>query len=145
MIAVFSRVLSAEVKVDSSIISSISKGLLVYLGVEKGDTEENADKMIYKILNERIFEDENEKMNYSLTDTKSDVMIISNFTIASSTSHGLRPDFGSAEKPDPANSLYKYVSEKVKLSGLNVAMGEFGADMKITSVADGPVSLIIKS
>ncbi|MDR1627563.1 MAG: D-tyrosyl-tRNA(Tyr) deacylase [Oscillospiraceae bacterium] len=128
-------------------VSQIEKGIVVFLGIQKGDTEKDAEVLCEKILNLRIFEDESRKMNLSLKNISGEIMIVSNFTICSNTKHGRRPSFECAAPPETAKKLYEnfcenmnkiYVPEKVKT-------GRFGSEMKITIINDGPVNIIIES
>ncbi len=145
MTAVIQRVKSAAVSVGGKTVGAINSGLLILLGVKEGDSEREAEKMAEKILKMRIFEDENEKMNFSVSDVKGEILVISNFTLCASCRRGTRPDFFGAAKPDVANMLYEYFIEKMKSSGLKTESGEFGADMKIDTSLDGPVTIILDS
>ena len=145
MTTVIQRVERASVSVDGRIVGSIGSGLFLLLGVKEGDTERDAEKMVDKILKMRIFEDENGKMNFSVSDTGRDILIVSNFTLCASCRRGTRPDFFGAAKPGEAKRLYEYFIEKAAESGLNVQSGEFGADMKIDTCLDGPVTIILDS
>ena len=145
MIAVIQRVLESSVKINNEIVGSINQGLLVFFCVENGDTDEKISYMVEKILNLRIFEDENGKMSKSLQDINGDMLIISQFTLAGNTQKGRRPDFTGAAKPNIAKPIYeKFISEVGKVINGKVAQGQFGADMKVALVNDGPVTLIIK-
>lgn len=145
MIAVIQRVLESSVKINNEIVGSINQGLLVFFCVENGDTDEKISYMVEKILNLRIFEDENGKMSKSLQDINGDMLIISQFTLSGNTQKGRRPDFTGAAKPDIAKPIYeKFISEVRKVINGKVAQGQFGADMKVALVNDGPVTLIIK-
>ncbi len=144
MKAVIQRVLSAELKVDGKTISDIGKGLVVFLGVGKGDCEQNADYFIKKLPSLRIFEDDCGKINKSITDVNGEILLVSQFTLYANTSHGNRPDFLAAEIPDRANELYLYVADGLKNIGVSVKLGVFGADMKISQVNDGPFTVIME-
>lgn len=144
MKAVIQRVISANLKVDGKTISEIGKGYVVFLGVGKGDTKENADYFIKKIPPLRICEDENGKINKSIVDTVGEILLVSQFTLFANTSHGNRPDFLSAEAPERANELYLYVAEGLKNAGIPVKLGVFGADMKIEQINDGPFTVVIE-
>ena len=144
MKAVIQRVLDANLKVNGELISQIGKGYVVYLGVKKGDTTLEADYFIKKLPTLRIFEDENEKINRSILDEKGEILLVSQFTLLANTSHGNRPDFLDAEKPDRANELYEYVLEGLKKQGISVKKGVFGADMKINQTNDGPFTVILE-
>lgn len=144
MKAVIQRVLNANLKVDGELVSEIGQGYVIFLGVKKGDTFEDADYFIKKIPPLRICEDENGKINKSIIDVGGEVLLVSQFTLYANTSHGNRPDFLSAESPDKANELYKYVAEGLTKQGLNVKLGVFGADMKINQTNDGPFTVILE-
>ncbi len=144
MKAVVQRVLSANLKVDGKLISEIGVGYVIFLGVKKGDTKEDADYFIKKIPPLRICEDENGKINKSIIDTCGEVLLVSQFTLYADSSHGNRPSFIEAESPDKANELYLYVAEGLKKQGLTVKLGVFGADMKISQINDGPFTVILE-
>lgn len=145
MIAVLQRVLEASVKIEKVTAGSINQGLLVFFCVESGDTEDKIPYMVEKIINLRIFEDENGKMSKSLQDINGDMLIISQFTLAGNTQKGRRPDFTGAAKPEIAKPMYeKFISEIQKIINGNVAQGQFGADMKVSLINDGPVTMIVK-
>ena len=144
MKAVIQRVLSAQLKVDNELISKIDKGYVIFLGVGEGDTKENADYLIKKIPPLRIFEDENGKINKSILDVGGEILLVSQFTLFADTSHGNRPSFLTAEKPEKANEMYLYVAEGLKNAGISVKLGVFGADMKITQTNDGPFTIILE-
>lgn len=139
------RVQNASVTVENETIGSISKGLLVFVGVSNTDTREIADKMIHKLLNLRIFSDENGKTNLSLSSVNGELLIISQFTLYADCKHGNRPSFTDAGKPELANALYGYIIEKCKESVTKVACGEFGADMKVSLLNDGPFTIMLDS
>ncbi|MDY6024174.1 MAG: D-aminoacyl-tRNA deacylase [Candidatus Borkfalkiaceae bacterium] len=143
MKAVIQRVTEAELKVDGELISKIGKGYVIFLGVGKGDNEEQADYLIKKIPPLRIFEDENGKINKSIKDVQGEILLVSQFTLYANASHGNRPDFLQAETPDKANELYLYVAEGLKAAGVTVKTGVFGADMKIKQVNDGPFTILL--
>lgn len=138
------RVDRASVSIDGELYSEIGHGLLVLLGVEKTDGMENVQKLADKIINLRIFEDENEKMNKSLLDVDGEILVVSQFTLCGDTKKGTRPSFDKAAHPDIANDLYEsflqYIKQKVKV----VKNGKFGAMMKISLVNDGPVTFMIE-
>lgn len=144
MKAVIQRVLEANLKVEGKLISEINKGYVIFLGIKKGDTMEEADYMIKKIPTLRINEDENGKINKSIMDINGEILLVSQFTLYANTSHGNRPDFLSAESPEKANEMYLYVAEGLRKQGLNVKLGVFGADMKISQVNDGPFTIILE-
>ena len=144
MKAVVQRVLEAELKVDGQSISKIKNGYVIFLGVKKGDTKENADYFIKKIPPLRICEDENGKINKSIVDTNGEILLVSQFTLLANTSHGNRPEFLDAEAPQLANELYEYVLDGLTKQGLSVKKGVFGADMKINQTNDGPFTIILE-
>lgn len=139
---VVQRVSGATLKVEGQLISEIGKGLAVYVGIAAGDTEKQMDYYAEKLVKLRIFEDENGKMNLSVKDIGGEILSISQFTLLADVSHGNRPGFSGAERPERANELYEYFSEKVAALGVPVKKGVFGADMKITQLNDGPVTII---
>ena len=145
MIAVIQRVSSSSVKVEGEIVGQIGKGLNILLGVKKGDTSEDMLKLVNKIVNLRIFQDENDKMNLSLLDVKGEVLIISQFTLAGNIKKGRRPSFDDSEKPDIANKLYEEFVQEVSTQGVKTQTGEFGAMMDVQINNDGPVTFIIDS
>lgn len=146
MKAVLQRVANANVKVDNKIIGDINGGLMILLGVWENDTKEDADKLIKKIPYLRIFEDENEKMNLSCLDVNGEILVVSQFTLCADCSHGRRPSFIQSAPPKEANELYEYFVEELKKSGVSkVETGEFGADMKVSLLNDGPVTIILDS
>lgn len=142
MRAVLTRVTSASVTIDGQVRGAIEKGFLVLLGVSVGDTEAEADKVADRICGLRIFEDENGKMNVSPTDAGAEMLIISQFTLFADVK-SRRPGFTGAARPDTAIPLYERVIFKCRERGFKVETGEFGADMKVASVNDGPVTIII--
>ena len=144
MKALIQRVKKASVTIDDNLYSSIGAGLLVFLGVEKGDTEVNADKLAEKLVNLRIFEDENEKMNLSLKDVKGEMLIVSQFTLCGDCKKGTRPSFDKSAPPDIANELYEYFISKIKTSGIFVQTGQFGAMMEVELINDGPVTFMVE-
>jgi D-tyrosyl-tRNA(Tyr) deacylase len=146
MKAVIQRVKNANVVVDNKELSSISNGLLILLGVAKGDTKEDADKLVKKIPVLRIFEDENEKMNLSCLDIDGEVLVVSQFTLCADCSHGRRPSFTPSAPPREAQSLYEYFVDEMKKTDVKkVCTGQFGADMKVSLLNDGPVTIILDS
>ena len=144
MKAVVQRVSNAAVTVDGSITGEIEKGLLVLLGVGKNDCEEDADHLASKIAGLRIFTDDNDKMNLSLDSVDGSVLVISNFTLFGDCSHGKRPSFFDAARPETAEPLYEYFCGALRRCGVKkVEKGIFGADMKVSLLNDGPVTLIL--
>ena len=144
MKAVIQRVKNANLWVDGKQISAIDKGLVVYLGVEVGDVQANADYLAKKIANLRIFEDDNGKMNYSVLDVGGQILLVSQFTLLADTSHGNRPSFVMAETPAVANDAYINFATLLKNHGVPVQMGVFGADMTINQCNDGPVTIVME-
>jgi len=140
LIALLQRVSSASVDVDDQEIAKINQGLLVLLGVEKGDTDEVVPRVVDKLLKYRVFSDAEDKMNLSLLDIKGDLLLVPQFTLAANTQKGLRPSFSSAASPDEGDRLFKKAIECASQSLQNVQAGKFGADMKVSLLNDGPVT-----
>ncbi|MCC8072925.1 MAG: D-tyrosyl-tRNA(Tyr) deacylase [Clostridiales bacterium] len=146
MRAVLQRVTEASVTINGNLYSSINQGYLILLGVAQGDTEEDADKILKKIPVLRVFEDENGKMNLSCLDVNGEILVVSQFTLCADCSHGRRPSFTSSAPPYEANKLYTYFVDELKKTGVSkVCTGEFGADMKVRLLNDGPVTIIFDS
>jgi D-tyrosyl-tRNA(Tyr) deacylase len=145
MRCVVQRVDRARVIVDEQIISSIGKGVLVFLGIEKGDSYGDADFLLEKIIHLRIFEDSQGKMNLSLLETSGEILIVSQFTLLADCRKGRRPSFISAEEPEEARRLYDYFISMAGGKIDHVGTGEFQAIMKIESVNDGPVTMLLDS
>lgn len=141
---VIQKVKKAKVEVEDKTVGQIEKGYMVLLGVKKGDTKENADYLARKLCNLRIFEDENGKMNLSLKDVQGSLLLISQFTLYADCTSGNRPSFTNAAKPEFANELYEYIIEECKKQIPNVQTGIFGADMQVSLVNDGPVTIILE-
>ncbi|MCM1235717.1 MAG: D-aminoacyl-tRNA deacylase [Ruminococcus flavefaciens] len=139
------RVEKADVKVDSNIIGSIGKGFLVFVGINQSDTTQIADKMVHKLLNLRIFRDDNGKTNLNLMSVDGGLLIISQFTLYADCKHGNRPSFINAGNPDMANNLYEYIITKCKETVKNVQHGEFGADMTVSLINEGPFTIMLDS
>lgn len=142
---VIQRVTEANVKVDGEIIGEIGKGFMVLIGVGEDDTREIADKMVKKMTGLRIFEDENGKTNLSLADVGGQMLLISQFTLYANCRKGNRPSFIEAGAPDKANEMYEYIIEECKKIVPVVERGQFGADMKVSLVNDGPFTIILDS
>ena len=140
---VIQRVLHAEVQVDGNTIGKIGKGLLVFVGAGQDDTKEIAYKYLRKLLGLRIFEDENGKTNLSLKDVDGELLIVSQFTLYANCKKGNRPSFIEAGEPHMAEALYEYMIEEAKKSVPVVEHGEFGADMKVSMLNDGPFTVIL--
>ena len=136
---VIQRVNEASVKVEGKVIGRIGKGFLVLVGVGQEDTKEIADKMVKKLLGLRIFDDEHDKINLSLTDVGGELLLISQFTLYANCKKGYRPSFIEAGAPDMANEMYEYIVSQCRQAGYKVETGEFGADMKVELLNDGPV------
>ena len=145
MTAVLQRINRATVFADGEFSGEVGKGLYILLGVIEGDTQEDARLLCEKISKLRIFSDENDKLNLSVTDIDGEVMIVSNFTLAADYSHGNRPDYFSAAAPAEANSLYEYFISLMEQKVKRVATGKFGADMKTELSTDGPVTIVMYS
>ena len=141
---VVQRVKQAKVEVDHKKIGEIGKGFLVLLGVTHEDTKQIADYLVKKLCQLRVFTDENEKMNLSIQDTKGELLIVSQFTLYADCSQGNRPSFTNAAKPEKANELYEYFIEKCKENDMKVEHGEFGADMQVSLINDGPVTIVLE-
>ena len=144
MKAVIQRVTSASVTVDGRTTGEIGQGLLVLLGVEKGDDESNADWLAEKISGLRVFSDEEGRMNFSVRDVGGALLVVSQFTLAGNCSKGKRPSFDTAAPPDEGRRLYEYFTDAVKRLGLPVQTGVFQADMQVSLVNDGPVTFILE-
>lgn len=144
MKAVIQRVTSASVTVEGHIVGQIEAGIMVLLGVEKGDTEAGADWLAEKIAGLRIFSDQEGKMNRSVMDIAGALLVVSQFTLAGNCSKGRRPSFDTAAPPDEGQRLYEYFVDAVRRSGLPVQTGIFQADMQVALVNDGPVTFILE-
>lgn len=144
MIAVIQRVSEASVVVDGETVGKCGKGLCILLGVAKGDTEADADALAKKIVNLRIFEDENGKMNLSVQDVGGGILAVSNFTLLAAYKKGNRPDYMGAEAPQRANQLYSYFADLLN-QAVPTERGIFGADMKLNILNDGPVTIVMDS
>lgn len=141
MIGLIQRVRSAQVDVDQQTIGKIDQGILLLLGVQREDTNQLADKLLHKVINYRIFEDNGGKMNQSLLDIQGELLIVSQFTLPADTRKGLRPSFTPAAPPAMGLALYEYFIEQANLAiEPSVQTGEFGADMQVSLVNDGPVT-----
>ena len=144
MKAVIQRVKESSVSVDGEIVGHIAQGILVLLGVADGDTREEADYLADKIINLRIFEDENGKMNRSLMDIGGQILVVSQFTLLGDCRKGRRPSFINAARPEEANALYEYFTKQIREKGIPVQNGRFGAMMDVSLINDGPVTLILE-
>ena len=145
MIAVLQRVFNATVYADGDLSGSISKGLYILLGVEKGDSEADAAILAEKIAKLRIFSDDNGKMNLSVLDIDGEALVVSNFTLSANYAHGNRPDYFGAAAPKDAESLYEFFKESLMSRIRKVESGVFGADMRTEMATDGPVTIVMNS
>jgi D-tyrosyl-tRNA(Tyr) deacylase len=145
MRAVVQRVTSASVKVDDIIVGNIETGLLILLGVTHNDTQSDADYLVDKIINLRIFDDDDGKMNRSLSDVSGSLLVVSQFTLFGDTRRGRRPSYIDAAPPAMANNLYEYFVKKAIQAGINVATGKFQAMMDVSLVNNGPVTILLDS
>ncbi|UMQ40042.1 D-aminoacyl-tRNA deacylase [Chryseobacterium sp. Y16C] len=145
MKVVIQRVSESSVKVDGIIVGEIGKGLMLLVGIDENDEKTDADWLVQKILNLRIFGDEDEKLNLSVQDIKGEILCISQFTLISDYKKGNRPSFIKAAKPDKAIPLFDYFKEQISNSGLKTESGIFGADMKVSLINDGPVTIVMDS
>ena len=145
MIGLLQRVKNASVTVNEQVIGAVKQGLLVLVCAEKGDSAEQCEKLAKKVLAYRIFEDENGKMNKSVSDIGGEILIVSQFTLAADTAKGLRPSFTPAADPETGKRLYEHFIEKIKESGLKTETGQFGANMQVALINDGPVTIWLKA
>ena len=141
---VIQRVKNASVEVDNKIVGEIEKGFLVLIGIKVGDTKQQADYLVKKVCNLRVFEDENQKMNLSLKDVGGKLLIVSQFTLYGNCNDGNRPSFIEAARPEEAIPLYEYFCDECSKNGIEVQRGIFGADMKVQLLNDGPVTIVIE-
>lgn len=142
MKALIQRVSEASVTIDGTVTGAIEKGLLVLLGVEREDDQEALGKLLHKVMNYRIFPDEDGKMNLNVSQAGGSLLVVSQFTLAADTRKGLRPGFSAAAAPDEAERLYNEFVSAAAETGIRVETGKFGADMKVALVNDGPVSTL---
>jgi len=145
MKAVIQRVSEASVNVDDQIVGEIGKGLMLLIGIDENDEKPDADWLIQKILNLRIFGDENDKLNLSVKNISGEILCISQFTLIADYKKGNRPSFIKAAKPEKAVPLFEYFKEEIAKSGLKIEKGIFGADMKVSLINDGPVTIVMDS
>ncbi|MCZ2083195.1 MAG: D-tyrosyl-tRNA(Tyr) deacylase [Flavobacteriales bacterium] len=145
MKTVIQRVSEAHVKVDGKIVGEISNGLLLLIGIDEEDEKADADWLVQKILNLRIFGDEEGKLNLSVLDISGEILCISQFTLIADYKKGNRPSFIKAAKPDKAIPLFEYFKTEIAKSNLKIASGIFGADMKVSLLNDGPVTIVMDS
>lgn len=142
---VVQRVSNASVTIENNVIGSINKGFLVLIGITDSDTKEIASAMIKKLINLRVFNDNQNKMNLSIKDINGSLLLVSQFTLYADCTHGNRPSFTSAARHDFANELYKYIISECQKYEIPIETGEFGADMKVELLNDGPVTIILDS
>lgn len=143
---VIQRVKEASVTINNELISKVQKGLLILIGIEDLDTEEDINWLIQKVVNLRVFDDENGVMNKSIIDIDGDILVVSQFTLFASTKKGNRPSYIRASKPDFAIPMYEKFCDRLRnLFGKNIQTGKFGADMKVSLINDGPVTILIDS
>ena len=145
MIALIQRVTEASVVIDGSVFSSINKGLLVLIGIELSDSEPSVLQLSKKILNLRVFDDDKGLMNLSVSDIGGEVLVVPNFTLAADTSRGNRPGFSTALKPDLAKPLFDSLYSNIKAELTSTRQGRFGADMQVSLVNDGPITISLKT
>jgi D-tyrosyl-tRNA(Tyr) deacylase len=145
MIAVIQRCSRGKVTVSEKVVGEIDNGLVILLGVQKGDTEKDADFLVNKISGLRIFSDENDKMNLSIKDVNGSALVISQFTLCGDTKKGRRPSFIKAATPNDGNRLYEYFMLEMKKGGVPIECGEFGAMMDVELVNNGPVTFVMNS
>lgn len=145
MKVVVQRVSEASVIVDENVVGKINTGFLLLIGIHEDDAEADADWLISKILNLRIFSDENDKMNVSILEIEGEILCISQFTLLADYKKGNRPSFIKAAKPEIAIPLFNYFKKKIAESTLNIESGIFGADMKVSLINDGPVTIVLDS
>lgn len=141
---VIQRVSNASVTIENEKFSSINRGLLVLFGAAKGDCEDMLEYLAQKLLKLRIFQDENDKMNLSISDIKGEILVVSQFTLCADCKKGTRPSFDTALEPNLAKEYYEKFVSILKNSGLNVKTGKFGAHMQVELINDGPVTIIIE-
>jgi D-tyrosyl-tRNA(Tyr) deacylase len=139
------RVRGARVDVEGATVGAIDQGLLVLVGIEPQDTRASADKLLHKLLNYRVFSDADGKMNLSLSDVGGGLLLVSQFTLAADTRSGMRPSFSKAAPPALGAELFDYLLEKAKTSHSTVASGQFGADMQVHLINDGPVTFLLET
>ncbi|MEW6003010.1 MAG: D-aminoacyl-tRNA deacylase [Nitrospirota bacterium] len=145
MKALLQRVKEAKVDTEGRPVAKIGKGLLVFLGIERGDTERDFEYLLKKVSNLRIFEDARQKMNLSIRDVNGEVLVISQFTLSADCRRGNRPSFDDAEEPEEAKEMYTKFIDRLKEEGIRVSTGEFGSYMQVYLVNDGPVTIMLDS
>ncbi len=145
MIGLLQRVTEASVAIDKKIVGRIDQGLLVLVGVEKNDTETQANRLLERLLSYRVFPDDEDKMNLSLTDINGGLLLVPQFTLAADTQKGKRPSFSSAASPDKGQELFQYLVERAQADFPDVETGRFGEDMQVSLVNDGPVTFWLEA
>ncbi|MFT5395888.1 MAG: D-tyrosyl-tRNA(Tyr) deacylase [Gammaproteobacteria bacterium] len=145
MIGLLQRVTQAQVTIDSDTVTSINTGLLVLIGIEKNDSEKQAQRLFEKLIGYRVFPDEQGKMNLSLQDIKGDLLLVPQFTLAADTQKGLRPSFSNAAAPELGKQLFEYLTAYARQQFASVEIGVFGANMQVSLVNDGPVTFWLKA
>ena len=145
MIGLLQRVTEASVRVSGETVGEIDRGLMVLLGVERGDGEAQADRLLERLLGYRVFPDENDKMNLSLRDIGGELLLVPPFTLPANTKKGTRPGFSPAAPPDEGRQLFDYLVGQARAAHETVACGEFGADMQVQLINDGPVTFWLQS
>ena len=138
------RVKKAGVNIDGESVSDISNGILALVGIEKGDTKEQVEKLAKKVVNLRIFPDDNDKMNRSIIDVNGEMLIVSQFTLCGDCKKGTRPSFDKSAPPQIANELYEYFISQVQSYGIKTGTGKFGAMMEVSLINDGPVTFMLE-
>lgn len=139
------RVLEASVTVEGNLIGKIDHGILAFIGIEKDDNEKNATNLAQKLLNYRIFADDNDKMNNNVQQANGGILVVSQFTLAANTCKGLRPSFSSSAPPDEAHKLYLFFISQLQNQYPHIETGKFGADMKVSLINDGPVTFLLEN
>lgn len=145
MKALIQRVSQASVQVNQRSVGAIEHGLLVLVGVDKGDDEARADKLLHKLLHYRVFSDDDDKMNRNVQQVEGGLLLVSQFTLAADTGRGLRPSFSSAAPPAEGERLFRYLVEQASQAWPKVATGEFGANMQVSLINDGPVTFLLET
>ena len=145
MIGLLQRVTDASVSINEQTVGNIDKGLLVLVGIEKDDTEKQADRLLERLLSYRVFPDSEDKMNLSLADINGGLLLVPQFTLAADTRKGKRPSFSSAASPEKGQKLFQYLVKQAQIIYSDVAMGRFGADMQVSLANDGPVTFWIEA
>ncbi|WP_421683410.1 D-tyrosyl-tRNA(Tyr) deacylase [Stutzerimonas urumqiensis] len=145
MKALIQRVRQARVDVEGETVGAIDQGLLAFVGVERGDDQARADKLLHRLLNYRVFSDEQDRMNRSLTDVAGGLLLVSQFTLAADTRSGLRPSFSSAAPPAEGEALFDYLLAQARARHASVASGRFGANMQVHLLNDGPVTFLLET